>query len=394
MARRDIGTDDPRVRVRPGKSKRPRTKNRPSYEGAHLGRVVAIHRGRFAVVLEDEANEPAAQEPAAEREVAREVMAVKARLLGRKSIVVGDLVRLEGDLSGRKDTLGRIVLIEPRTTELRRVLEEEDGGAEKGNAGKSNPVKNSTGKNGAGIGTAVASGAEKLIVANATQMLVVVAAQNPEPRPGMIDRCLVAALAAGVRPGVCITKTDLDAAAALRQLYEAVGVRVFSLSLAPTGAQPVSVQPDFVALQQWLAGEATVLVGHSGVGKSTLINALVPGVQRKTGDVNQVTGRGRHTSTSAVALRAQVPPVGDFATAVGAEAAQSTWVIDTPGVRSFGLGHLNGEQILAGFPELAELARQCPRGCTHQDSAPDCYLDQVRHTPARLDSLRKLLPSK
>jgi ribosome biogenesis GTPase / thiamine phosphate phosphatase len=139
-----------------------------------------------------------------------------------------------------------------------------------------------------------------------------------------------------------------------------------------------------------LAGRMSVLVGHSGVGKSTLVNALVPDALRAVGVVNDVTGRGRHTSTSAVALRVPGEP--------------GTWVIDTPGVRSFGLAHVDPDHLLGAFADLAEVAEDCPRGCTHAADAPDCALDEwVEASPdeptrearaARVDSFRRLLVSR
>ena len=104
-------------------------------------------------------------------------------------------------------------------------------------------------------------------------------------------------------------------------------------------------------MREQLSGRISVLVGHSGVGKSTLVNALVPGADRAIGGVNAVTGRGRHTSTSAVAL--ELPGGG--------------WVIDTPGIRSFGLAHVDLDRGPAGFPDLEPGTEECPRGCTHDE---------------------------
>ncbi len=132
-----------------------------------------------------------------------------------------------------------------------------------------------------------------------------------------------------------------------------------------------------------LEGHTTVAVGHSGVGKSTLVNALVPDANRAIGRVNSVTGRGRHTSSSTISYR------------VG-----SGWVVDTPGVRSFGLGHVNTENILRAFTDLAAIAEDCPRGCTHLPDAPDCAMNERvaagelgESGKLRLDSFQRLLAS-
>jgi ribosome biogenesis GTPase / thiamine phosphate phosphatase len=126
----------------------------------------------------------------------------------------------------------------------------------------------------------------------------------------------------------------------------------------------------------------SVLVGHSGVGKSTLVNGLVPGSDRAIGHVNVVTGRGRHTSTSVVALRL---PFGG-------------WVVDTPGIRSFGLAHVDVNRIIEAFPDLAALTGPCPRGCTHGEGAPECGLDLAvaggKTDAARVESFRRLLASR
>ena len=288
--------------------------------------VLAVDRGRYRCLAND-----------------RQITAMKARELGRGTIVVGDVVSLAGDVSGIPGTLARVVRVAPRATVLRRSADDTD------------PV-------------------ERVIVANAEQLVIVTALANPPPRTGLIDRFLAAAYDAGLAPVLCLTKADLAGPGALRSLYEPLGIRQVVLG-RPFQAEVLG------ELRELLAGRISVLVGHSGVGKSTLVNALVAEAARTVGAVSPVTGRGRHTSSSVVAL--PLPPAG--------------WIIDTPGLRSFGLAHLSPDRLVRAFADLAEGAGLCPPGCDHL--GPECALDAWAQAGgesrrARLESLRRLLRSK
>ncbi|WP_067781579.1 ribosome small subunit-dependent GTPase A [Actinomyces vulturis] len=340
MSRRDIGTDDPRVKVRPGKGSRPRTKVRPSYPDAPTGKVTRIDRGHYRIHLAD---------PSLTDDGQGNITAMKARELGRGKVVVGDHVAVVGDVSGRKDTLARLVRIEERSTLLRRSNEDGD-----------------------------MAGTEKPVVANATLLVIVTALADPPPRPGMIDRYLVAAYDAGMTPLIVLTKADLAPSDELLSLYEPLGVTCLptTVTISKDG-QPRIEGID--AVRRHLAGQVSVLVGHSGVGKSTLMNALIPEADRLTGHVNAITGKGRHTSTSMQAVAFD----------------EGGWLIDTPGVRSFGVAHVGSADVLRGFPDLEEVAEQCPRGCTHEDGVIDCALDEWAQgdeiRTARVQSFRRLL---
>lgn len=315
--------DEDDVRVRPGRGSRPRSKQRPDHDDAAEGMVVTVDRGRYTVLVDGVS-----------------VTAMRARELGRRGIAVGDRVGVVGDRSGRPDTLARIVRIHDRDTVLRRTADDDD------------PY-------------------ERIIVANADQLVIVTALADPPPRYGLIDRCLVAALTEGLEPLLCLTKADLAAP-------EDVLARYAQLDVPAVVTEHGDPEP----LRSRLAGHTSVLVGHSGVGKSTLINALVPDAGRAVGAVSAI-GKGTHTSSSAIALQL---PGGDG------------WVIDTPGVRSFGLAHVGADDLLWAFPDLEDGAVQCPSGCEHQSAAAGCRLDDWvaagHSTPERLAAFRRLLASR
>ncbi|TDC27562.1 ribosome small subunit-dependent GTPase A [Streptomyces sp. 8K308] len=330
MRRYGKHTDEDDVRVRPSRrGSRPRTHRRPKHEDAAEGFVVTVDRGRFTCLVED-----------------RVVTAMKARELGRKSVVVGDRVAVVGDLSGDKDTLARIVRIEDRSSTLRRTADDDD------------PF-------------------ERVVVANADQLAIVTALADPEPRPRLIDRCLVAAYDAGLDPLLILTKADLAPAEPLLETYAPLGIRHVVTTAEEFGGDPAAV----ARVRELLVDRVTAFVGHSGVGKTTLVNTLVPGRRRATGEVNVVTGRGRHTTVSALALPLPGAP---------------GWVIDTPGVRSFGLHHVQPSRVIHAFPDLEPGTADCPRACSHDE--PDCALDtwvaEGHAEPARLASLRRLLASR
>ena len=336
---------DEDYRPRPNRrGTRPRTKHRPNLDAAVDALVTAVDRGRYRVVLTDEFGDPLGA--GSEISSSVEVTAVRAAHLRKDAVVPGDIVKLVGDVSGKQGSLARLVEITDRRTLLRRSADDTDP-------------------------------SERVIVANVEVMGIVTATTDPDPSYGLIDRALTAAYDAGITPLLIVTKTDLKSADDIAERFFTSGVEIISSGLTPDGA--LTDATVFERLQDRMS----VLVGHSGVGKSTLMNALVPRADRSTGHVNDVTGRGRHTSSSAVCLRLE----------------GGGWLIDTPGVRSFGLAHVDRETLISSFPDLVEATADCPRGCSHQDHAPGCRLDawvSSGHAGpggvSRLESLRRLLP--
>ncbi len=168
------------------------------------------------------------------------------------------------------------------------------------------------------------------IVANAQQVLIVAAVREPRPKWGLIDRMIVSAEAGQLRPVICLNKVDLaDESNDEIDHYASLGYQTLRTS--------VQTQQGIEELRSILKDRETVLAGHSGVGKSSLIRAVQPGLDIRIGEVSQVTQKGRHTTTSA---RRYPMPMG------GA-------VIDTPGVKLFGLWNVTPEKLIDHFPDVA-----------------------------------------
>ena len=312
----DLDESDVRIRPNP-KGSRPRTKRRPNYDDLPQGMVLTVNLARYQVLTDS-----------------GEITATLAKELRKQGAVVGDQVYLDGDLTGDKGSLARIVKIAPRKTLLRRSAEDD----------KFN---------------------EQPIVANADQLAIVMASANPDPNIGLLDRYLASAFASGLDAILIMTKTDVSEPTEFLENLQGLPIKIFK-----TRSDDFKLEQ----LKKALAEKKTVFVGYSGVGKSTLVNALT-GTTLDTGDVNAVTGKGKHTSSAAKAI-----PLEDG------------WLIDTPGVRTFGLGLIEKDDLLGAFEDIAEITTNCPRGCEHQLETAGCALNEENEIPlARLNSFRRLL---
>lgn len=229
----------------------------------------------------------------------------------RNAVVAGDRVQVRPE----DETTGLLVRVEPRRAVLSR-----------GQAGR-----------------------EHVIAANVEQAAIVVSTIDPPLKLGLVDRFIVSAERGGIRPVVCINKVDLADVVALQPvagLYAQLGYDVV-LTSAQCGA-------GVPRLRQLLRGRQTVFCGQSGVGKSSLLNALHPGLNRPTGDVSGDTGKGRHTTRVAEL----VPINGD------------AWVVDTPGIRQLELWDVIPEEVEGYFREFRPFVPDCRfPDCTHTHEA-------------------------
>jgi ribosome biogenesis GTPase len=320
---------------------RPRTKDRPDYSKAQVGTITEVDRGRVKCLIETHNGKVI-------------VTAMKARELGKKSVVVGDLVSIVGDISGVDGSLARVVAVLPRRNSLTRTIDDHEND-------------------------------ERVIVANVDQIAIVISTTNPEPREGFVDRALVVAFDQGITPIIIMTKQDLASGDEFLKTYTDLDIVIHKIDR----------KSDLTTLKKVLRNKTTVLLGHSGVGKSTLVNNLLGSIEnhesnsdvrnayRATGDVNEVTGRGRHTSSSAIALPLSPSFNGE----------EFGWIIDTPGVRSFGIAHVQPSRVISAFAEFSEAIANCPKNCSHNET--ECALNNwpgfTNQNLARLASLRRVL---
>jgi ribosome biogenesis GTPase / thiamine phosphate phosphatase len=256
--------------------------------------------------------------------------------LDTPKVVVGDVVRLETEAGGE---LHGIVGVEPRRTVLERRVPE-----------------------GRGV---------RPIAANVDQVFVVAATRAPDPIPQLIDRLLVLAEADGLAAAVVLNKVDLDPGTALAERCRRAGYPVHRTS--------VKTGDGMDSLKAALAGQASVVTGPSGVGKSSLLNAIQPGLQLRTGEVSRRIRRGRNTTVSSVMLPLHA----------------GGYLVDTPGFSEIGMWGIDPRELADCFPDFRPFLGDCRYADCRHRSEPGCRVREAMEggaiAPDRWESYLALL---
>jgi ribosome biogenesis GTPase len=253
--------------------------------------------------------------------------------VGDETLVVASRRRLNWE--GGTPEAGRLVVGDRVTLEMR----EEEGVIVAAHARRNCLVRKAPSKN-----------RSQVLAANVDHALLVFAAREPEPKPGLLDRFLVACHLAGIDAVIIINKIDqgMDGVESWLWVYERLGYPVRRVS-ARTGW-------GLGAMKRMLVDRTTLFCGPSGVGKSSLLNAVYPGFRLKVGELAEGTGKGRHTTSLAELMPL---PYGGF-------------VVDTPGLKEFGVWDVSREELEVAFPEIADRAAGCRfPDCRHQHE-PEC----------------------
>lgn len=303
--------------------------NDSALEGLHVGTVVAM-RGLFADVDAGQRVYPC---------TVRRVL--RTRLTGeRNPVTVGDRVRFRlGTVREGVAAEGVIEAVEPRHGQLQRLVDKR----------------------------------VHTMVANVDYAIIVTCADEPAPKPHLIDRYIVASHAGRITPVICLNKTDLDrdgAGKALMDRYKDLGYSVLYVS-AVTG-------DGIAAVRDALRDRSSVLAGQSGVGKSTILNAVEPGLRLQTGSIVKETSKGRHTTTTASLIALKM----------------GGYVVDTPGIKSFDLSIVPRNELEMHFVEFVEHVTHCKfADCTHTHEK-NCAVKQAVETglihPERYESYVRL----
>ena len=237
-----------------------------------------------------------------------------------------------------------------------------------------------------GVLSRTSRGRQQIIVANVDQLIIVASAAQPRIKPNLIDRLLVTAERATICPTICINKIDLVNPADLMPLvgvYGRLGYRVLMTS-AETG---FGIQQ----LRNALVGQETVVTGQSGVGKTSLLNVVEPGLDRKVQTVSRETQKGRHTTTTAELIRLKLPLSGRAGPPSGLPEAglpSASYVVDTPGIRQFELWDVIAEEVAGYFRDIRPYVSKCRYpDCTHtheddcavKDAVADGWVDTRRY---------------